>query len=189
MSEETTNSQEAEELFPLSELPHSQWLVDNNEFVNANVLSKDIKNKMRAIPLLYSKYKDATDEDSAANCLDKVKKLSYTIADMMQTWREDIEYKETEAPEVKPKNKTQMQPETATQKAPEEVSGVQIIDGKPVTAEQKAKEDAEKAAQQQQASETKKDEEKPKNSAGKSVLTVLGIAALAFLGIKFLGRK
>lgn len=170
---------EIKEIFPLNSLPHNEWIDENKEFLSTNKIPTPIQRKIGGIRLTFTRYTDAVknnDEEKANKYLESCKKSSYEIWDDLQTWKEK-DLPDDDAPEPKINNSTD--------------EGVELIDGFPVTAAEKAErqrladEKAKKDAEDNKANE----QPETKSNVGGGLLTLLGIGVAAFLGLKWLGRR
>jgi hypothetical protein len=150
------------------ELPHEEWLAENQEYLKENPLPIEMRRKVQIASAQWAKYQKAQGEEARAKALDSLMKTSYTVADALQTWKEkDLDEEEPE----KTPEKTEVKAENG--------GGVQIIDGKPVET---------KKVVEQPKDEQPKEEEENSGNAGKVVATVVGLSVVGWLVSKIFRR-
>jgi predicted DNA-binding protein with PD1-like motif len=54
-----------ENLYPVSQLPHEEWLSENKEFTQQNNIPTAIKRKIGGVRLVFNRYKTTESEEKA----------------------------------------------------------------------------------------------------------------------------
>jgi hypothetical protein len=164
-----------------NELPHQEWLDDNSDYLKQNPLPLEMRRKVTIANAQYAKYQKAQGDEASARALDGCMKVSFTVADALQTWKErDYEEEQPEAQQPEEKNdKKDTQSQNNNQNTVKSNNPVQIIDGKSVES---------KNEQKPTKVEEEPVEEENSGNAGKVVATVVGIGIIGWLASKLFRR-